>query len=302
MLRETCDGIWEALNETYICPPKSTKDWVEIGKEFEEEWNFPNCLAAVDGKHIAIECLHNAGSATFNYKNFHSLVLLGICDAKYCFTFVDIGLLGGDNDASILANSKIGRAFDNLPTILGIPRATNHGKINLPYVLLGDDIFALKPWLLKPYPGTNLQEPQKIYNYQLSRARRTIENAFGVLAAKWRIFRRPIKAKEDLVDKITKACVCLHNYLRLTENAGYIPTGFVDSEDCSGNFIPRTWRSITQNDQNGMVQCRRIGGNRYSNDAAITIDNFKDYFNGVDGEVSWQLEHVRDCGLIHKAT
>ena len=35
MLRETCDGIWEALNETYICPPKSTKDWVEIGKEFE---------------------------------------------------------------------------------------------------------------------------------------------------------------------------------------------------------------------------------------------------------------------------
>eukprot|EP00794_Sanderia_malayensis_P002043 gene2043-2322_t len=110
------------------------------------------------------------------------------------------------------------------------------------------------------------------------------------------------KAKEDLVDKITKACVCLHNYLRLTENAGYISTGFVDSEDCSGNFIPGTWRSITQNDQNGMVQCCRIGGNRYSNDAAITRDNFKDYFNSVDGEVSWQLEHVCDCGLIHKAT
>ena len=30
------------------------------------------------------------------------------------------------------------------------------------------------------------------------------------------------------------ACVCLHNYLRLTENACYSPNGFVDSEDNNG--------------------------------------------------------------------
>lgn len=104
ILRETCDGIWEALNKIYVCPPKTTKEWVGIGKEFEEEWNFPNCLGAVDGKHIMIECPQNASSVTFNYKNFHSIVLLGIFDARYCFTFVDIGSLGGENDASILAN------------------------------------------------------------------------------------------------------------------------------------------------------------------------------------------------------
>ena len=299
ILRETCDAIWEVLRNTYVCHPKSTEEWAAIGSEFFEEWNFPNCLGAVDGKHVMIECPKNAGSSTFNYKNFHSLVLMGICDAKYCFTFVDIGSLGGENDATILTNSTIGRSFDQVPTILGIPQPTKHIGKSLPYVLLGDDIFPLKPWLLKPYPGRKLHETQQVFNYRLSRARRTIENAFGVLSAKWRVFRRPIRAKEDLVDKIVKACVCLHNYLRRTENAGYIPSGFIDSENSSGDVIPGTWRSIVENDRNGMVKCGKIAGNRYTYDAAVSRDNFKDYFNSIEGALPWQLEHVRDCGLIH---
>ena len=59
--------------------------------------------------------------------------------------------------------------------------------LNVPFVIVGDDIFPLKPWLMKPYPGKNLDQYQRIYNYRLSRVRRTIENAFGILVAKWRI-------------------------------------------------------------------------------------------------------------------
>jgi len=90
---------------------------------------------------------------------------------------------------------------------------------------------------MKPYPGKQLDETQRIFNYRLSRARRTIENAFGILSAKWRIFRKPLRANVDLAEKIVKATVCLHNYLRLTENANYIPSGFVDCEDGNGNII-----------------------------------------------------------------
>ena len=76
------------------------------------------------------------------------------------------------------------------------------------------------------------------YNYRLSRTRRTIENAFGILilGAKWRIFRRAIRADVTLVEKIVQATICLHNYLCLTENANYTPAGFVDC-DSSGNII-----------------------------------------------------------------
>ena len=57
---------------------------------------------------------------------------------------------------------------------------------------------------MKPYPGKQLDETQRVFNYRLSRARRTIENAFGILSAKWRIFRKPIRANVDLAEKIVR--------------------------------------------------------------------------------------------------
>ena len=83
---------------------------------------------------------------------------------------------------------------------------------------------------MKPYTGKNLSESRLIFNYILSRARRIIENCFGIFAAKFRIFRRQIKASLPSIDFIIKATICLHNYLRLTDNARYIPSGFVDLE------------------------------------------------------------------------
>ena len=132
-----------------------------------------------------MECPKNAGSAFYNYKGYHSLVLLAVCDTKYCFALVDIGAYGGDNDANILANFKFGEAFDRYPTSLNLPKPDLVGDVMLPYVLTGDSIFPLKQWLMKPFPGKNLSEEQRVFNYRLSRARRTIENVFGILAAKW---------------------------------------------------------------------------------------------------------------------
>ena len=97
------------------------------------------------------------------------------------------------------------------------------------YFLLGDDILPLKKWLIKPYPGRNFSEEQKIYNYRLSCARRVIENAFIILAA-WRTFYWPIRATVEHVELYVLATLALHNYLCLTSNAMYTPSGFVDSE------------------------------------------------------------------------
>ena len=296
VLRETCEGIWLALKGQYLKTPSTTSDWLRIATEFEEEWNFPNCIGAIDGKHIMMDCPKNGGSAYYNYKGFHSIVLLAICDAKYCFTFADIGGFGSTNDASVLSNTLFGQTFEQHPTELHLPSPSRHGDKNLPYVVVGDDIFPLKPWLMKPYPGRNLDECQRVYNYRLSRARRTIENAFGILAAKWRIFRRAIRANVDVVEKAVQATVCLHNYLRLTENANYIPAGFVDCEDSSGNIIPGDWRSEINSDEGGLRHLNQIGGNRYTFEAGSSRDDFKSYFNSPGGEVPWQLQHVRHCG------
>ena len=203
--RDTRRAIWLALNENYLKPPMSLEDWKKIAQKFFTEWNFPNCLGALDGKHIAIECPGYSGSQYYNYKGLFSIVLMAMCDANCCFTLFDVGNYGRENDAQIFNNSDMGKAF--LANEINIPAPTIIDGHELPYVIVSDEIFALKPWLMKPYPGKGLTEEQAIYNYRLSRCRRTRENSFGILSARWRLFRRLIRAVPETVDGITKACL-----------------------------------------------------------------------------------------------
>ena len=63
----------------------------------------------------------------------------------------------------------------------------------LPYFLTGDEIFSLKTWLMRPVPG-KLSSAEQVLNYRVSTARRVIENTFGILVARWRLYRTPIIA------------------------------------------------------------------------------------------------------------
>ena len=96
----------------------------------------------------------------------------------------------------------------------------------IPYIFVGDEAFALKTWRQRPYPGKNLLEANKIFNYRLSRARGIIENSFGIHVARWRIYHRPIQTSVETAENIVKATVCLHNYLRQTNTVSYCPSGF----------------------------------------------------------------------------
>lgn len=79
-------------------------------------------------------------------------------------------------------------------------------------------------------------EQQKVFNYRLSRARRIIENCFGILCAKWRIFRAPIVSNLALVEDIVQCCVCLHNWLR-KKSSNYITPDLI-SREVGGTVVP----------------------------------------------------------------
>ncbi|VEN37661.1 unnamed protein product, partial [Callosobruchus maculatus] len=78
-------AIYQVLKKDYFKFPGTVEQWKHIAKAFEEKWNFPNCLGAVDGKHVNIVPPPNSGSYYWNYKGAHSIVLMGIADARYEF-------------------------------------------------------------------------------------------------------------------------------------------------------------------------------------------------------------------------
>ena len=145
--------------------------------------------------------------------------------------------------------SDIGISIKNNLLNFPKPEKLDHCDRVLPYVFIGDDAFPLGTNLMKPYPRHNLDNNRKlITNYRFSRARCIIENSFGILAARFRIFRRPIHAKVKTVENITKACTALHNYLmkdKSFKKEHYCPPGFADRHGINGQ-INGEWRGITQ--------------------------------------------------------
>nr|CAI5840915.1 unnamed protein product [Callosobruchus analis] len=93
-------------------PSPTEEIWKTVEKNFCELWNFPNCIGAIDGKHVVIEAPANSGSLYFNYKKTFSVVLLALVDANYRFISVDVGAYGKNSDGGIFASSNMGKALN----------------------------------------------------------------------------------------------------------------------------------------------------------------------------------------------
>ena len=239
----------------------------------------------------------NGGSQYYNYKGTHSIVLMAVCDYNYCFTLLDIGDYGRQSDGGVFSNSIFGQALESKNLFLPEPDVLSAGQTTqIPYYLVGDSAFPLKTYMLRPYPGKYLEDNKRIFNYRLSRARRVIENAFGILATKFRIFRRAIIAKPKKVTRITQAACALHNYLKISEMHSppssriYCPPGYVDREDAQGNVIPGDWRA---EGGSGLQPVGQLGGNRCSRSAIEVRETLMAYFNNSQaGALPWQNDYI----------
>ena len=82
---------------------------------------------------------------------------------------------------------------------------------------------------------------RRIFNYRLSRARRTVESAFGILATRFRVLLKPMNLNHDKAQLVVQASVVLHNFLMKRDAPVYAPPGTVDKEDQFGNVTCGSW-------------------------------------------------------------
>lgn len=224
---------------------------------------------------------------------------MAVCDSYYRFQWVDVGVPGSNNDASVFRESTFGQLL--LQKKLPIPPKQNlpGTNLSLPHFLVADQAFPLHENIMRPFPGKYLGERKNIFNYRLSRARRTIENTFGILAQRWRRLRNPIIARPETCEKIILATIVLHNLLQKgeedlpIEERRYCPTGFVDAIDKDGNIKDGAWRTMPGN----LNSIGRIGTNNARKDVFENRDHLMTYFLSDIGALPGQWNQVHQGGV-----
>ena len=179
---------------------------------FDEEWQFPCCFGAVDGCHLPIKCPDDGREACkeyHNFKNFYSIVLTAIVDAKYRFIWASCGFPGNNHDSVIFQSTNL---FEQVTEHSLIPAmAKEQDGTDIPPLIIADSAFPLSTWIMKPYGNAVLTQEERYFNYRLSRARMVAEEAYGRLKGRWRMLLKKCESKKESLKVMSLACIALHS-------------------------------------------------------------------------------------------
>nr|CAI5851482.1 unnamed protein product [Callosobruchus analis] len=142
------------------------------------------------------------------------MVLLAVVDARYQFIMCDFGVNGRISDGGLLKNTTFYEKLENKQ--LHIPSYESVKKLSR-YCP-----FALRIDMMKPFRQADLNSKERnIYNYRVSRARRIVENAFGILASRFRIYKTQINLEPKSIEAVVMARCALHNFLMSLSSNSY---------------------------------------------------------------------------------
>lgn len=167
---------------------------------------------------------------------------------------------------------------------LNIPEPSNIRGIRdpIPFYFVADDAFAMSGHFLKPYCSQGISARNRIFNYRLSRSRMVVENAFGILSTRFRIFRKEITMRAEGAEKLVLASVVLHNYLRRACGASYLPMQSIDHENEDHSLVQGLWRQ-----EPPLPSLTPTQNRNHPKYAGSVRNRLADYFLQKDGEVSW---------------
>ncbi|XP_003426874.1 protein ALP1-like [Nasonia vitripennis] len=265
IVTDTCQAIWDVLSNL-VFPTPSVDLWKERAHSFETQWDFTHCIGAIDSRQLVLQTPVNTES---NYcKTNETIVLCAIIDANSCFSLINIDVEEVLEDGINFAASETGCHLQDNTYDIPAPSKINETGPELPYVLAGNENFPLTVNLLRPYAATSdLDLPKQVFNYRIGRARKCSDCAFRILTNQWRIFHKKFSNSASNTIKITKAAICLHNFLMNKEN--------------SRPFQDRRYSLLSESDREyNILGCTNVSiSSEIPSENAETVRNmFKDLF------------------------
>jgi hypothetical protein len=199
IVRDFCRMVRLHLQKKFVTFPSEYK-FRELAKDFEALHGIPYVVGAIDGSHIPIIAPVNGGEDYYCRKSFHSALLQGIVDTNCIFWDYEFGWAGSMHDCTVFKLTKVGRKCIE-------------GKL-LPYKLIGDAAYPVRPWIYCPFKGgvdVSLPAYKAHWNFIQSSTRMCVERAFGILKCRWRIIMKRMECPLKYVPDVVASCIILHN-------------------------------------------------------------------------------------------
>ena len=184
----------------------------------------------LDGNHIAMKKPKISRSDWYNYKGFFSLGTLALVDTEYRFLWIDCGSSGSSSDAQIFNRGDLREKIEDGTLGLLAPEPLGEEGQTCTIFSLGDDAFALMPWMVKLYSRRQLTREERITNCRISRGRRVVQNMLGILVSRFRVLRSTMEQSPKVVRDIDFTCMLLHSILGIHQSGA-------DRASTTGNAV-----------------------------------------------------------------
>ena len=209
-VQDVVNALFDVRNQ-YIKFPRTAAETAACIQTFRDftRSELVNVAGAIDGTHIRIIAPKENAVDYFSRYQQHDMIVQGVVDGTGKFIDAVCGFPGSAHDARVLRNSNL---YDEAErgAILQEPCVNIGGTDIRPY-LVGDSAYPQAPWLIKPFPEGTRDHEEITFNKELSRARVTVERAFGILKSRWRVLQKRLDSSLAFAIKTTVACIVLHN-------------------------------------------------------------------------------------------
>ncbi|KAK3883303.1 hypothetical protein Pcinc_002515 [Petrolisthes cinctipes] len=200
MITQTLDALVTppaAFISRFVKFPRMQDEIRQRKAEFREIANFPEVVGAIDGTHIRIVAPREYEAEYINRKNYHSINVQVVFDARYRILDVVAKWPGSVHDSRMWNECGLKEGFENGT----IPRNCH---------LIGDSGYPSRPWLLTPYlqPRTEIQEA---YNRAHKPTRCVVERGIGQLKRRFHVLHGEVRVSPAKTSQIVMVCAALHN-------------------------------------------------------------------------------------------